>query len=112
MLAFDVSNLKRKRRVNCKTCPERKPLRVSAALNLRLLLQRHRCHTTPGLICAGAMTGMLALVHANEEIKEPEKAPEPIHDGSGPSCPNCGNIAIRAGSCYCCPTCGSTTGCS
>jgi hypothetical protein len=40
--------------------------------------------------------------------------PQPTQqqDGSGPSCASCGSIAVRAGSCYCCPTCGSTTGCS
>lgn len=28
-----------------------------------------------------------------------------------PSCGNCGNIMQRAGSCYCCSSCGTTTGC-
>ncbi len=30
---------------------------------------------------------------------------------SGPTCGNCGNITQRAGSCYSCPNCGSTSGC-
>ncbi|MBM4372410.1 MAG: vitamin B12-dependent ribonucleotide reductase, partial [Deltaproteobacteria bacterium] len=29
-----------------------------------------------------------------------------------PSCHNCGDIMIRSGSCYRCPTCGETSGCS
>lgn len=29
-----------------------------------------------------------------------------------PPCPTCGTIMVRKGSCYCCPNCGSTTGCS
>lgn len=28
-----------------------------------------------------------------------------------PSCGSCGNIMQRAGSCYCCSACGTTTGC-
>jgi ribonucleoside-diphosphate reductase alpha chain len=35
-----------------------------------------------------------------------------IHDPSAPLCYNCGNQTQRAGSCYICPACGSTTGCS
>jgi ribonucleoside-diphosphate reductase alpha chain len=30
----------------------------------------------------------------------------------GPPCTSCGSIMFRAGSCYTCPNCGSTTGCS
>lgn len=30
----------------------------------------------------------------------------------GPPCSKCGNMTKRAGSCYCCPNCGTTTGCS
>jgi ribonucleoside-diphosphate reductase alpha chain len=30
----------------------------------------------------------------------------------GPPCANCGNLTQRSGSCFCCPECGSTTGCS
>ena len=28
-----------------------------------------------------------------------------------PACPKCGGITVRAGSCYSCPNCGSSTGC-
>lgn len=36
----------------------------------------------------------------------------PIQDESAPLCYNCGNQTQRAGSCYVCSSCGSTTGCS
>jgi len=31
---------------------------------------------------------------------------------SGPPCSNCGNLTVRQSSCWLCPTCGTTTGCS
>jgi len=34
------------------------------------------------------------------------------NDISAPLCYNCGNQTQRAGSCYVCTSCGSTTGCS
>jgi ribonucleoside-diphosphate reductase alpha chain len=33
-------------------------------------------------------------------------------DSTAPLCYNCGNQTQRAGSCYVCSSCGSTTGCS
>lgn len=35
-----------------------------------------------------------------------------VADDSAPLCSNCGNVTQRAGSCYVCTSCGSTTGCS
>ena len=35
-----------------------------------------------------------------------------VADSASPLCSNCGNITQRAGSCYVCTSCGSTTGCS
>jgi ribonucleoside-diphosphate reductase alpha chain len=35
-----------------------------------------------------------------------------VQDNSAPLCYNCGNQTQRAGSCYVCTSCGSTTGCS
>lgn len=37
---------------------------------------------------------------------------ETVRDDSAPLCFNCGNQTQRAGSCYVCTSCGSTTGCS
>lgn len=36
----------------------------------------------------------------------------PSHDSTSPLCYNCGNQTQKAGSCYVCVSCGSTTGCS
>ncbi len=41
----------------------------------------------------------------------PEKKPQ-TKDDAAPMCYNCGNQTQRAGSCYVCTSCGSTTGCS
>ncbi len=38
--------------------------------------------------------------------------PQPGLDTAAPMCYNCGNHTRKAGSCYVCETCGSTTGCS
>ncbi|MBC7746913.1 vitamin B12-dependent ribonucleotide reductase [Pedobacter sp.] len=35
-----------------------------------------------------------------------------VADSDAPLCSNCGNLTQRAGSCYVCTSCGSTTGCS
>jgi ribonucleoside-diphosphate reductase alpha chain len=35
-----------------------------------------------------------------------------VQDATAPLCYNCGNQTQRAGSCYVCSSCGSTTGCS
>ena len=40
------------------------------------------------------------------------KAKASVQDASAPLCYNCGNQTQRAGSCYVCSSCGSTTGCS
>ncbi len=49
---------------------------------------------------------------------EPSPAPKPVaaatkqDSSAAPMCYNCGNQTQRAGSCYVCTSCGSTTGCS
>jgi ribonucleoside-diphosphate reductase alpha chain len=44
---------------------------------------------------------------------EPARAKDPARqDESAPLCYNCGNVTQRAGTCYVCTACGSTTGCS
>jgi len=40
------------------------------------------------------------------------KRPTVAVDNTAPLCYNCGNQTQRAGSCYVCSSCGSTTGCS
>jgi len=41
-----------------------------------------------------------------------ETGSKPVQDPAAPLCYNCGNRTQRAGSCYVCSSCGSTTGCS
>lgn len=43
---------------------------------------------------------------------KPEQKSDSVSDPSAPICYNCGNQTQRAGSCYVCTACGSTTGCS
>ncbi|MBW2419237.1 MAG: vitamin B12-dependent ribonucleotide reductase [Deltaproteobacteria bacterium] len=35
-----------------------------------------------------------------------------VNQADAPSCPDCGSIMIRSGTCYKCPSCGTTSGCS
>lgn len=48
---------------------------------------------------------------STDAVSKPKKA-QPVEDSSAPLCYNCGNQTQRAGSCYVCTSCGSTTGCS
>jgi ribonucleoside-diphosphate reductase alpha chain len=51
-----------------------------------------------------------------EPLKPSQTASEasktPVQDAAAPLCYNCGNQTMRAGTCYVCTACGSTTGCS
>jgi len=58
-----------------------------------------------------------AEVAASSAITEPVEVPQAkpkanTGDSTAPLCYNCGNQTQRAGSCYVCTSCGSTTGCS
>jgi ribonucleoside-diphosphate reductase alpha chain len=58
-----------------------------------------------------------ASTAASQVVSQKTKAEEPKvksqkQDDSAPLCFNCGNQTQRAGSCYVCTACGSTTGCS
>ncbi len=44
------------------------------------------------------------------QVEKPKKSTK--NDDSAPMCYNCGNQTQKAGSCYVCTSCGSTTGCS
>ena len=35
-----------------------------------------------------------------------------VNQADAPACPDCGGIMVRNGSCYICPSCGTTSGCS
>jgi ribonucleoside-diphosphate reductase alpha chain len=47
----------------------------------------------------------------NAQVDKPKDAPQMGSSMHGDPCRNCGNLTVRAGSCWCCLTCGSTTGC-
>ncbi len=51
-------------------------------------------------------SGKAGHVHASDALKDM------IEMGDSPSCPVCGAIMTRNGSCYRCMSCGSTSGCS
>jgi ribonucleoside-diphosphate reductase alpha chain len=55
-----------------------------------------------------------ALESIDEKIYEDKEvvSENSLKDDSAPICYNCGNQTQRAGSCYVCSSCGSTTGCS
>jgi ribonucleoside-diphosphate reductase alpha chain len=54
-----------------------------------------------------------AAMVSNAEFSLKVLAEKPVQaDSSAPLCYNCGNQTQRAGSCYVCGSCGSTTGCS
>jgi ribonucleoside-diphosphate reductase alpha chain len=51
---------------------------------------------------------------SQQAVSQPDSSsqPKPSNDDTAPLCYNCGNRTQRAGSCYVCSSCGSTTGCS
>ncbi len=51
-------------------------------------------------------------ITAEPETVKPASDSRPSADQAAPMCFNCGNQTQKAGSCYVCPSCGSTTGCS
>ena len=60
---------------------------------------------------ATASTAPTASISQKTETPSNSKTPA-SKDDSAPMCFNCGNQTQRAGSCYVCTSCGSTTGCS
>jgi len=70
-------------------------------------------------------TSLLEIPTIQQDLPEPQPAPKAAEaptpkvttkviakDTTAPLCYNCGNQTQRAGSCYVCTACGSTTGCS
>ena len=62
-----------------------------------------------GLVDDGLSKGVAAATAANEPAERPMARAEQL---DAPLCYNCGNTMQRAGSCYVCGSCGSTSGCS
>lgn len=48
----------------------------------------------------------------HEKVEPPKASAKVSKDDTAPMCFNCGNQTQKAGSCYVCTACGSTTGCS
>ena len=69
--------------------------------------------TDAQVLAAEASTSAAAEVSASASTSQPAKRTDPARqDESAPLCYNCGNQTQRAGTCYVCTACGSTTGCS
>jgi ribonucleoside-diphosphate reductase alpha chain len=51
-------------------------------------------------------------VKATDDVKGDSSKKEVSKSLDGPPCTGCGNLTKRVGSCYCCQSCGATTGCS
>jgi len=62
----------------------------------------------PRLVAAAAA----APASVSITLEHPLPDAKPVQDSTAPLCYNCGNRTQRAGSCYVCTACGSTTGCS
>ncbi|HSX18348.1 MAG TPA: vitamin B12-dependent ribonucleotide reductase [Candidatus Saccharimonadales bacterium] len=71
--------------------------------------------TTIAASTADMPTGQASLPAAAQqpeaEVVQPKKDAV-VQDSAAPLCYNCGNQTMRAGTCYVCTACGSTTGCS
>lgn len=52
------------------------------------------------------------IIKGTKLDQKTESSKEMSKSYDGPPCIKCGNLTKRAGSCYCCPSCGTTTGCS
>jgi ribonucleoside-diphosphate reductase alpha chain len=60
----------------------------------------------------GAKPVMTAEAVATAAYNESEKKKMMGTSADAPVCRSCGNITLRNGTCYMCPNCGTTTGCS
>ena len=67
---------------------------------------------TEAVTTAAASTADPSHVSRMAEPLKPIQRQTTRPDDSAPLCYNCGNQTMRAGSCYVCTSCGSTTGCS
>ncbi len=65
---------------------------------------------TPVVVQAAIPKTELSMEMKPAEAKKPAKSTRA--DSTAPMCYNCGNQTQKAGSCYVCTSCGSTTGCS
>jgi ribonucleoside-diphosphate reductase alpha chain len=71
----------------------------------KIMDEVERAYTAPKVVEEGVKRGA-------QLMKEAAPAKKVVQDSDAPLCYNCGNQTQRAGSCYVCSSCGSTTGCS
>jgi len=67
---------------------------------------------TEAVTSIAASTAPTPQISLQVESATVARKPTPVQDPAAPLCDNCGNQTQRAGSCYVCTSCGSTTGCS
>ncbi|MDL2342446.1 MAG: vitamin B12-dependent ribonucleotide reductase [Patescibacteria group bacterium] len=67
---------------------------------------------TPTAVTAPAPPVVPEVTVAEAPAAPTARAKAAVNDSTAPLCYNCGNQTQRAGSCYVCTSCGSTTGCS
>jgi ribonucleoside-diphosphate reductase alpha chain len=86
------------------------PLEERAELGILMTSERTQ-PTLPGVEEVATENSLLvdAPVSPSQQMSAP--APSPITENA-PLCYSCGNTMQRAGSCYVCGSCGSTSGCS
>lgn len=87
----------------------------------RYFLPRH-IQEELGVVQLGEVVQALLPLSGGEEeetvsegLGESTKSESPLKPqvvSDAPLCPNCGSIMVRSGSCYACPDCGNTSGCS
>jgi ribonucleoside-diphosphate reductase alpha chain len=87
-------------------------LSVDERIELGVLSTGERSQPTlPGL--EDVVAGSEAFRLEERFLAEAALASEPLLEGrDAPFCFACGNVMQRAGSCYACPSCGATSGCS
>jgi ribonucleoside-diphosphate reductase alpha chain len=67
---------------------------------------------TPSAMTQEVVPNDLSSAESKEATVRTARAELKVADAAAPLCSNCGNVTQRAGSCYVCTSCGSTTGCS
>lgn len=68
--------------------------------------------TAEAVVLVAEETSQAPMVAEAAYAERPAAAAPKTADSTAPLCYNCGNQTQRAGSCYVCTSCGSTTGCS
>lgn len=68
--------------------------------------------TTPSIVASTSDSEPVSPPVNEAPARPTADAKTTVNDAAAPLCYNCGNQTMRAGTCYVCTACGSTTGCS